>query len=149
MSSDFFYNSLLNYYKIDTKNTIKSIDDPNIQIIGYYDTEKKIWFHAWSVYNDTSEIDKYKKSKELLIYVLNIEKDLKGISSSEKTIIKSMISNAKIYISDPNTGNDKNKPYNLQIKILIAVICYLSKAKKLTVFLDDNFYNLQIYAIQV
>ncbi len=146
MSGNFFYNALINFYKIKMSTDKISLDDPSIQKIGYYDIEKKLWYHGWTIYGLASTNDPHKKSKELLSYVLNIERDLKGISEVEKMIIKSMISNGKIYITDEDNNSDLSQENNLQINILLAVICYLIKAKKITMY---NNNNIIVYAVQV
>jgi hypothetical protein len=146
MSGNFFYNALLNFYKIEKSKDQNFFDDLNTQKIGYYDTEKKIWYHAWAIYGLVSTNDPHKKSKELLSYVLNIERDLKGISEVEKMIIKSMISNGKIYVPDQENDSDFSQDNNLQINLLLAVICYLIKAKKIASYTNNNII---VYAVQV
>ena len=128
--SNFFYNAYLNYLKLEPVRPDNIDDIQNIQIIGYYDTEKNLWFNAWAIYHeDRKESYKYKKSKDLLTWALNLENDLNGISSTDKTIIKTIICSSKLYITD-SFENPKDPKESIQLEILLSVICYLTKAKK-------------------
>ena len=63
MSSNFFYNAYLNYFKIYKNISNDTTDNTKNQIIGYYDIEKNIWYHAWAIYNTESKINNiYSKS---------------------------------------------------------------------------------------
>ena len=125
--SNFFYNAYLNYLKLEPSTVADSDDIDNVQIIGYYDMEKHLWFNAWAIYNgDPTQTYKYKRSKDLLAWALNIENDLKGMLATDKTIIKTMICSSKLYITDCF-----EKPReSIQLEILLSIICYLTKAKK-------------------
>ena len=144
MSSNFFYNAYLNYFKLES-----SYED-NLKIqqtIGYYDIEKSIWFNAWSIYNLESEkIDIHKKSKELLVYGLNIENDLNSNSITDKMMIKSIICSSKIYITDGKNIKKKNINTSIELQIILSVICYLTKAKKIAHFIKDNII---IFTIEI
>jgi hypothetical protein len=61
-------------------------------------------------------------------------------------IIKSMISNGKIYVPDQENDSDFSQDNNLQINLLLAVICYLIKAKKIASYTNNNII---VYAVQV
>ena len=145
MSSNFFYNAYFNYLKLEVvKEDSLFYTDPKTQIIGYYDMDKRIWYNAWSIYNlDTTHNDTYKKSKELLVYALNLENDLNGYSEVEKMMIKSMLCNSKIIITDIDDINDYQN--SIQLQILLSVIYYLTKAKKIAHYYKNNylFYVMQ------
>lgn len=145
MSSNFFYNAYFNYLKLEVvKEDSLFYTDPKTQIIGYYDMDKCIWYNAWSIYNlDTTRNDIYKKSKELLVYALNLEDDLNGYSEVEKMMIKSMLCNSKIIITDIDDINDYQN--SIQLQILLSVIYYLTKAKKIAHYYKNNylFYVMQ------
>jgi len=147
MSSNFFYNAYLNYLKLDIST---NADNRNIatQTIGYFDVEKKIWYNGWAMYSidkDTNKNDIHKKSKELLIYALNLENDLTAYSEVEKMIIKSMICSSKIFITD-NLEDVNNTQINnsIQLEMLLSVICYLTKAKKLIHYYKNNVFIFDI-----
>ena len=144
MNNNFFYNAYINLFKIEPLSGNKNIliKNLNFQFIGWFDITNHIWYHGWAIFNTNPKYNiKYKKSKELLSYILNIEFDNHSISNSEKIIIKSMISNSKIYISDNNQVDD-----NIQLDILLAVICYLTKAKKYGYYKANNIY---LYCIEI
>jgi hypothetical protein len=146
MSDNFFYNAYLNYLKIEFISTEAYKDDNNIQTIGYYDAEKKIWYNGWAIYGlSNNKIDIHKKSKELLIYALNLENDLTSYSEAEKMIIRSIICSSKIYITDVEediTQIIENK----QLEILLSVICYLIKAKKMIHYYANNIF---VFAVKI
>lgn len=135
--SNFFYNAYLNFLKLDTLSGLESkldetMNKSNIQIIGYYDIEKNLWFNAWAIYHETAKDNKrndlHKKSKDLLTWALNLENDLNGISYTEKTMIKTITCSSKLYITDSFEITDPKE--SIQLEILLSVICYLTKAKK-------------------
>lgn len=145
MSSNFFYNAYLNYLKLEVVKDNKFDNDPRAQTIGYFDMDKKLWYNAWSIYNlDTNRNNIYKKSKELLIYALNLENDLNSYSELEKMIIKSMLCSSKILITD--FGDSQLYVNSIQLQILLSVICYLTKAKKIAHYYKNNyiFFVIQI-----
>jgi len=140
--SNFFYNAYLNYLKLDDITDYNVNTNNNLQIIGYYDIEKNLWFNAWAIYleptkeNKSINIYKYKKSKDLLSWALNLENDLNGISSIEKNIIKTIICSSKLYITD--SSKLPHPQDSIQLEILLSVICYLTKAKKVSWAYDKN-----------
>ena len=93
------------------------------QIIGIYDNRTYIWLNGWALINYEKSLEKnLVKTKELLLYILNFEKDMQSIYNKfEKTIIKSILINSKIYVYEKKT----------QLDIILAIICYLLKAKNI------------------
>lgn len=138
MNNNFLYNSYINFIKILNNSTSDFLDDKNIpnkhyQIIGLYDITDKIWYHGWAIYNsDKQNYYRYNKSKELLKYALNIDRDL-PVSINEKIIVRSILINSKINIID-----------DLQISIIIAISTFLLRAKSIIYY---NINNIKyIYA---
>jgi hypothetical protein len=151
--SNFFYNAYLNYLKLDTFTITTDYKlDTNIQIIGYYDIEKKLWFNAWAMYHETPKDNKrndlHKKSKDLLTWALNLENDLNGILYTEKTIIRTIICSSKLYITDnfekTNANYSIQAKDSIQLEILLSVICYLTKAKKYAWGYQNNYATAYI-----
>ena len=68
------------------------------------------------------------KSKDLLIYALNLEKDNNSITDTEKMLLRYILVNAKIYITEKRT----------QLDIIISTIAYLIKAKKYDYISNNN-----------
>lgn len=135
MSNNFLYRAYINFLKID-KIKIENNDKQKYQIIGIFDSSLKIWYNAWALYVDKNTIDNYKKSKELLVYALNIESSMPGISIEIKCIIKHILINSKFYLSERKT----------QLNLILAVILYLTKAKQYGITRQNNVY---IYFIQI
>jgi hypothetical protein len=109
---------------------------PNYHIIGVYDKEQKIWYNAWSLIGyPINSFDLYKKSKDLLLYALNIPKDMHGVKDSEKLIIMSILINSKFYITERRT----------QLDVVLAIITYLTKAKNYYYIPKDD---LRFYIIE-
>jgi hypothetical protein len=135
MSNNFLYRAYINFLKID-KIKIENNDKQKYQIIGIFDSSLKIWYNAWALYVDKNTIDNYKKSKELLVYALNIESSMPGISIEIKCIIKHILVNSKFYLSERKT----------QLNLILAVILYLTKAKQYGITRQNNVY---IYFIQI
>jgi hypothetical protein len=150
--SNFFYNAYLNYLKLDTFIITENNLNTNIQIIGYYDIEKKLWFNAWAIYNHTPKYNKsndlHKRSKDLLTWALNLENDLNGILYTDKTIIRTIICSSKLYITDNFETSNANYGIqakdSIQLEILLSVICYLTKAKKYTWGYKNNYATAYI-----
>ena len=65
-----------------------------------------------------------------------MENDLNGISAIEKNIIKTIICSSKLYITDCFKVSDPED--SIQLEILLSVICYLTKAKKVNWTYDKN-----------
>jgi len=142
MSDNFFYNAYLNFLRLD-----RSTNDNLEQIIGYFDVEKKIWYNGWAIYSIDNKYDNHKKSKELLIYALNLENDLTAFSEPEKQIIKSIVCSSKIFITDDieNIENaDEILNYSIQLQIILSIICYLTKAKKFRTYYINNMFIFKI-----
>lgn len=108
---------------------IERIDplDESIQIIGFFDIDNKIWYNAWAIYNETN-IKQYKKSVDLLKYIINIEKDLQISNTFEKMIIKYIICSSKIYIYEKKT----------QLHLILALLTYFIHANSWNVIKKDN-----------
>jgi hypothetical protein len=77
----------------------------------------------------------YKKSKDLLLYALNIPRDMHGVKDSEKLIIMSILINSKFYVSERKT----------QLDIILAIITYLTKSKNYYYIPKDD---LRFYIIE-
>lgn len=140
MNNNFFNKAYLNYIRLkrnfdnDSKNNINSLN--NVNIIGYYDNNSKIWYNAWAIYaSDNDTILKYSKSKETLKYALNIEKDMTSIDFPQRIIIKSCLINSKYYINE-----------SIQLDIIIAIIMYLNKATRLNI---TKLNNIDCYEMEV
>lgn len=146
MNNNFLYNAYIYYIKLKYKekyadpieksilkiNNINSEENKNnnivkikdiYQIIGIYDNRTYIWLNGWALINYEKSLEKnLVKTKELLLYILNFEKDMQSIYNKfEKTIIKSILINSKIYVYEKKT----------QLDIILAIICYLLKAKNI------------------
>jgi hypothetical protein len=136
MNNNYLYVAYLNYINLDKNLNILINVKNNIsyQIIGYYDKKTDIWYNGWSIYDDLYN-NQYKKSKELLIYALNIEINLSNINNNIKMIIRYILTSSKIYIKE-----------DLQLEIILSVITYLCKAKKIIYF---NTNNISQYYIQI
>ncbi len=120
MNNNYLANAYTNFYKIPQLRLEKTEKiNPNYQIIGLYDKIQNIWYNAWGLYNPESNYNLYRKSKELLQYALNIERDLKGISPAIKSIIRYILTSSKIYITERKT----------QLDLILALIMYMIKPK--------------------
>lgn len=121
MNNNILYNAFINFYKLEKLHpSMTTTQEQNYQIIGVLDTNNKIWYNAWSLYDIDSNLNLYKKSKELLLYALNLQRDVKGLSMVEKIIIRSILVNSKFYILERKT----------QLYLILAIIMYLVKAKR-------------------
>ena len=133
--SNILYNSYIYFMKLkDATDDINKMKTEKVNFIGVYDENQQIWYNGWTIC-DIEHYDKYKLSKELLIYGLNIERDM-GKSHVEKAIIKSILVNSKFYISNKN----------LQLNVIVALISYLVKAKSYSIF---KVGSLSIYSIEI
>jgi len=129
MNNDFLYNAYINYLNI--RVNVKDINpkNKNCQIIGMYDNKLKIWFNGWATLLNIHDKDidpkrfKLNKSKELLLYGLNI--DIID-NSMIKSIVRYILTSSKIYI------NEKN----IQLDIILSIIVYLGKIQN--IILSDN-----------
>ena len=118
--NNYLANAYVNFYKIpEIQYDISEKIKPNYQVIGLYDKTHKIWYNAWGLYNIEKNYHLYKKSKELLHYALNIERDLKGISPEIKAIIRYILVNSKIYVTERIT----------QLNLVLALIMYMIKPR--------------------
>ena len=125
--NNLLYNSYINFISLPKSAPI----DDNYHIIGIYDKKNKIWYNAWGLYTEYKnqiEYNKYKKSKDLLIYALKLEKDNNSITDTEKMLLRYILVNAKIYITEKRT----------QLDIIISTIAYLIKAKKYDYISNNN-----------
>lgn len=139
MDNNYLYIAYMNYKEVhentNNSNTIVKHNDVKLQIIGHYDQKTNIWYSGWSFY-DPNNFEQYKKSKELLNYAINIDKNLPGINDNIKMIIKYILTSSKIYIYDKD----------LQLELILAVIVYFSKAKKIY---DFNTNSIKRYQIEI
>lgn len=135
MENNLFYNAYVNFLKKQISPDV-IIDNKNIQIIGVYDIKNKIWYNAWALYDPTKHNMKfYSKSKELLMYSINLEKDMNGIPLVDRSIIKYMLISSKIYITEEK----------IQLDILIATIIYLIKSSGWMRMIKNNLiYYLSV-----
>ena len=137
MDNNYLYIAYMNYKEVhenkDNSKIIVDNDDVKLQIIGYYDQKTNIWYSGWSFY-DPNKFEQYKKSKELLNYAINIDKNLPGINDNIKMIIKYILTSSKIYIYDKD----------IQLELILAVIVYFSKAKKIYNFNTNSIKRYQI-----
>jgi len=135
MSSNFLYNAYINYLKIYNESKKTNLDNiENYHIIGIYDSNLNIWYNGWSLYVNPIHSNLYKKSKELLIYGLDIEKTMLGISHDIKYIIKHILVTSKIIIAERIT----------QLNLILAVITYLTKAKQIFKTVSNNCHTYYI-----
>jgi hypothetical protein len=139
MNNNVLYESYINFIKISKKYDddyfLDNKQEPKekYQIIGLYDTSNKIWYYGWTIFNnDKKNYYRYNKSKELIKYALDIERDL-PVSINEKQIIRSILINSKINIID-----------DLQLQIIIALATYILRAKEIIEHIDKNY--IYIYA---
>ena len=138
MNNNIFYNAYINFMRLKYKGRIdvNLTLGSNCHIIGIYDKSQNIWYNAWSLTGfPTSSNDLYKKSKDLLLYALNIPKDMHGVKESEKLIIMSILINSKFYISERKT----------QLDMILAIITYLTKAKNYYYIPKDD---LRFYIVE-
>jgi hypothetical protein len=134
MSNNIFYNAYIYFTKLKNYQP-NQIYLEKTNIIGFYDSSKNIWYNGWAIY-DNENTEKYKKSKELLLYAINIERDLHIKNIIEKTMIKSILINSKFYINEEE----------LQLNIIVALIAYFIKAKSYGIFKSESIY---IYTMEV
>jgi len=135
MDNNYLYIAYINYIDILEKIESGDPNDIKLQIIGYYDIKTKIWYSGWSFYT-TYNFDQYKKSKELLNYAIDIDIHLPSINDKIKMIIKYILTSSKIYIYEED----------IQLDLILAIIIYFSKAKKIYKFNTNNInrYNILI-----
>jgi hypothetical protein len=147
MNNNIFYNAYK--YYINLKNDNLEISSNNRQVIGFFDNKFKIWYNAWSMTTvpeyiiefskkKNIELDKdlYRVSNELLKYGLNIHKDLQSVEPDRRYLIKTILINSKFYINEKKT----------QLDIILAIIAYLIKAKKVYYINDSNVF---IYIVEI
>jgi hypothetical protein len=120
MNNNFFYNAYIYFNKLKNRLMDKDDIDKQKNIVGIYDKSNKIWYNGWAIVS--TQYENYKKSKDLLMYALNIEKDMPGVNINEKALIKSILINSKFYIHERK----------LQLNVILSVIAYLLKAIKWT-----------------
>lgn len=147
MDNNIFYNAYK--YYINLNNDSLEISSNNRQVIGFFDNKYKIWYNAWSMTtlpeviinfskNKNVELDKdlYRVSNDLLKYGLNINKDLQSVEADRRYLIKTILTNSKFYINEKKT----------QLDIILAIIAYLIKAKKVYYINDSNVF---IYIVEI
>ena len=137
MNNNYLYIAYINYINLEKKNTSNTNNEENdilkYSIIGYYDKKTNIWYNAWSIY-DNLYYDQYKLSKKLLIYALDIEKNLSNIDSYIKIIIRYILTSSKIYITE-----------QIQLEIILSIITYFSKAKNIIRREINNIIKYYVY----
>jgi hypothetical protein len=144
MNNNIIYNAFFKYTNLLYINkNIESIDDDrkkfedkNRQILGYYDTKNKLWYNSWAIAS-TDKIKKnfFKKSKELLIYALDIDTNL-SISEPLRVIIKSILVSSKIIIQE-----------KLQLDLILAISMYLLKTDYITREIEHDNQSIEIYCL--
>ncbi len=132
MDNNFFYKAYMNFNKLK-KDFVNH--DKNLSFnIGYYDHKNKIWYNGWAI-NASSNISPqyYSKSKELLKYALDIEKDMLSVDLYQRILIKSCLINSKYHVSD-----------KVQLDMIVAIITYLTKATKFNVIKTNDISSFSI-----
>ena len=132
--SSILYNAYIYFAKLKFKTIANEVKPENLNIIGIFDEELNIWYNGWSIY-DPDHYEKYKLSKELLIYGLNIERDM-GRSDIEKAIIKSILVNSKFYIAEKQ----------IQLNVILSLITYFIKPKNYSYIKTGS---LLIYVVEL
>ena len=147
MDNNIFYNAYKYYINLNNDNL--EISSNKKQVIGFFDNKFKIWYNACSMSTTPEyiiefskkknvELDKdlYRVSNELLKYGLNINKDLQSVEADRRYLIKTILINSKFYINEKKT----------QLDIILAIIAYLIKAKKVYYINDSNVF---IYIVEI
>ena len=118
MNNNIIYNAFIKYIYITQESEDKDIKDlKDEHILGFFDKKNNLWYNGWAIYKKKNNENLYKKSKELLIYALDIDTNL-SINENLRPIIKAMLISPKIIIQE-----------NLQLDLLIAISCYLLNVK--------------------
>jgi hypothetical protein len=130
--STILYNAYVYFTKL--KLTIDESTQKKINIMGYYDSELKIWYNGWSIY-DPNNHERYELSQELLKYGLKIERDMVK-SDAEKAIIKSILVNSRFFIEDED----------IQINVILSLMTYLTNAKSYSVY---KIGSISLYSIEI
>lgn len=123
------------YLKLDRKLITKISAGDNLHIIGIFDNTTNTWYNAWAIHSNIKQYKYYKKSRDLLKYSLNIDIDMTSIGYNNNIILRSILLNSKIYITEKE----------LQIEIILSIITYLLKANSYSILKKDS---LDYYIIE-
>jgi hypothetical protein len=154
MNNNILYNAFIKY-KTFYNDAFLKFKDENMSnkenILGFYDKKNHLWYNGWAIYKNKNNENLFKKSKELLIYALDIDTNL-SINQELRVIIKAMLISPKVIIQEM-----------LQLDLLIAISCYLLNVKYIVkkkiqddnkIYLEDNNEiklknddNIEIYYI--
>jgi hypothetical protein len=134
-----FFNINLKYSNIIKKSKIQNdIDFDNklknkqVHLIGIFDKSLKIWFHAWCLDN-YDIIGPRKKSRDILEhFILYNFADI-----YVNSIIKSIIYNPKIYITE----------YKTQLHFILAIFLYFSKINMYHIIIKTNRMIMKLMII--
>jgi len=127
MNNNLLYTIYTNYLNLEMKIKSDKTNYNTKNLIGIYDESLHIWYNAWSL--DNFDNKSTKLSKYILKYIL----DTNNTNSSTNitySIIKSIICNSKIYITDEQT----------QIDLIVAIFMYYGKINKYNIEHNNNLY---------
>jgi len=134
MNNNKLYTIYTNYLdiKLNSTNISYSIEYER-HLIGIFDKKLKIWYNAWSINNYNIKDKNYNNynnslSKELLKYAIDAE--IHTIDDVIRNIIKSIICNSKIYITE----------YKTQLELIIAIFLYFTKKKLFIIEKQNNLF---------
>jgi hypothetical protein len=140
MNNNLLYAIYTNYfYKNNSKIINNSIIDKNnndisveYHLIGIYDKSLKIWYNAWALNNFNSK--EIKISKLLLDHLLNSDIEY-NIKKNSLLIIKSIMCNSKIYITE----------YKTQLELILAIFIYYTRNDFIHNVKSGNLYYYYAY----
>jgi len=115
------------YYESNNK-----LQKKEVHLIGIFDKSLKIWYNSWSL-NNYSGIGSTNLAKELLIYFIKSEANINN--NIIWNIIKSIVCNSKIYITENKT----------QLQLIIAIYLYFTKKDMFRLQKLDNLFYVFIY----
>ena len=134
MNNNKLYTIYTNYFDIKLNSTkILNTIEYERHLIGIFDKKLKIWYNAWSINNYYIKDNNYKNynnylSKELLKWSIDDENHI--INDVIRNIIKSIICNSKIYITE----------YKTQLELIIAIFLYFTKKKIFIIEKQNNLF---------
>jgi hypothetical protein len=131
MNNNILYNAWINFTKLYIiKELTTTIITEDQHIMGLFDPTTKIWYNGWAIVSHSQYSIYYKKSKELLLYGINLENINNEIPNYQKIIIKNILINSKFYINERYT----------QLYVIIAIISYLMKAVQIFRLKKDKYF---------
>jgi len=141
MSNNILYNAYNNFLQMERKKQFFrgkefTKDHNKYQIIGFYDITLKLWYNAWGLSGTEGYKNFLNKSKQLLMYGIDIEKN-SSLQHIERIIIRYIFTNPKLYICERKT----------QLYLILAIIIYFTKAKYYGRSTDEN--NIITYYIEL